>query len=53
MDKEGGGSKAIKTAEGSQCVSEVREGMGSQRNRKKNQDTRVQDLSSTSPVIWL
>ena len=27
--------------------------MGSQRNRKRNQDTPIQDLSSTSPVTWL
>ena len=51
VDKEGGGSRDIKNrlqTEGPWCVSEARKGMGSQRNRKRNQD-----LSLTSPVIWL
>jgi len=52
VDKEGGGSRDQAT-EGPWCVSEAREGMGSQRNRNRNQDTPIQDLSTTSPVIWL
>ena len=30
---------------------DLKEGMGSQRNREKNQDTPVQDICSTDPAI--
>ena len=33
-------------------ISETREGMGNQRNSKENQDTPIQDFSSTGPAIW-
>ena len=29
------------------------EGVGSQKNRKKNQDTPIEEFSPTGPVIWL
>jgi len=35
------------TAEGMWCIPETLEGAGSQGNRKKNQDTPIQDLSLT------
>ena len=34
-------------------IPETKEGLGSQRNRKENQDTPIQDFSSTGPAIWL
>ena len=55
VDKEGGGSKKNQeqTAEGTRCIPEAMESVGSQRNRKGNQDTTIQDFSPTSPAIWL
>ena len=35
------------------CIPEAMEGVGSQRNRKKSQDTPIQDFSPTGSTIWL
>ena len=34
-------------------IPETKEGLRSQRNRKENQDTPIQDLSLAGPTIWL
>ena len=33
------------------CIPEIIEGVGNQRNKEGNQDTPVQDLNSTGPVL--
>ena len=53
VDKEGGGSKDITNRLQKARSAFQRLGKGSQRNRKENQDTPIQDLSLTSPAIWL
>lgn len=54
VDKLGKGKKDIKmAAEGTRCIPETEEGVGSQRNSRENQSKPVQDFNSTSPAIWL
>ena len=49
----GASSVDEQAAEGTWCIPEINEGVGNLRNTEENQDTPVQDLSETSPTIWL
>ena len=41
------------TAEGTWCITETRDGMENQSNKKEKQDTSIQDLSSTVPSCYM